>query len=189
MRHLSYIVFFLAIATVSQAKIYKWVDENGSVHFSDKAYAEDAKEIKVRESNITIIKSQENAASQKASSLPSDFQKNGTETDPLKGNAKRIDEEKIITEADYKIISSVGKLGSDIISISGRVSSGPRCKDMTVSATAKNDNGLSGSITDQISKTNSYGSTIFEGNAKVSGSADDFGFWEVSSVTVRCNDQ
>ena len=101
---------------------------------------------------------------------------------------KKIEEIKTITEADYRISSGVGKLGADIISISGRISSGPRCKDMTVTATATNDNGLSGTITDNVSKTNSYGSTIFEGNAKVSGSAEDYGFWNVETVTVRCND-
>jgi hypothetical protein len=53
---------------------------------------------------------------------------------------------------------------------------------MTVTAIAINDNGLSGTITDNVSKTNSYGSTIFEGNAKVSGSAEDYGFWKVEKV-------
>jgi len=41
-----------------------------------------------------------------------------------------------------------------------------------------NDNGLSGMITDNISKTNPYGSPILDGNAKVSGSDEDYG-WEV----------
>ena len=68
-------------------------------------------------------------------------------------------------------LSSVGKLGADIMSISGRISSGPRCKDMSVTATVTNDNGLKATISDNVSKTNSFGSTIFEGNAKVSGSA------------------
>ena len=97
--------------------------------------------------------------------------------------------EKVITEADYRISSSVGKLGADIMSISGRISSGPRCKDMSVTATATNDNGLKATITDNVSKTNSFGSTTFEGNAKVSGSAEDYGFWKVDSVIVRCNDE
>ena len=75
----------------------------------------------------------------------------------------------VITEEDYRIYSSVGKLGADIMSASGRISSGPRCKDMSVTATATNDNGLKATISDNVSKTNSFGSTIFEDNAKVSG--------------------
>jgi hypothetical protein len=41
---------------------------------------------------------------------------------------------------------------------------------------------------ENVSKTNSFESTISEGNAKVSGSAEDYGFWKIDSVTVRCND-
>ena len=110
---------------------------------------------------------------------------NKTKPEPAKDQS---DVEKDITEADYRISSSVGKLGADIMSISGRISSGPRCKDMSVTATATNDNGLKATITDNVSKTNSFGSTTFEGNAKVSGSAEDYGFWKVDSVIVRCSD-
>jgi hypothetical protein len=59
---------------------------------------------------------------------------------------------------------------------------------MSVTATATNDNGLKATITDNVNKTNSFGSTTYEGNAKVSGSAEDYGFWKVDSVIVRCND-
>jgi hypothetical protein len=178
-------LFFL-LSTTSYAKIYKWVDENGSVHFSDKPYSQDAKEVNVQGTGISIQKSEEDIKAEQARK-----EKKSQKTEPVKKSEpeKRKPEEiKTITEADYRISSGVGKLGADIISISGRISSGPRCKDMTVTATATNDNGLSGTITDNVSKTNSYGSTIFEGNAKVSGSAEDYGFWNVETVTVRCND-
>ena len=62
------------------------------------------------------------------------------------------------------------------MSISGRISSVPRCKDMSVTATATNDNGLKAIISDNVSKTNSFGSAFFEDNAKVSGSVGDYGF-------------
>ena len=75
----------------------------------------------------------------------------------------------VITEEDYRISSNVGKLGADIISISVRIILGPRCKDPSVTATATNNNGLKATISDNVSKTNSFGSTIFEGNAKASG--------------------
>lgn len=184
MKQLILIVLLILITTTAAAKIYKWIDENGTVHFSDKAYSEDAKEIKLREPDITVNPS----APKKAERQHLEPPKKSLKTKGLIAKDKQEEEDKVITEADYRIKSTVGKLGADVISISGRISSGPRCKNMTVTATAKNDNGLSGTITDQISKTNTYGSTIFEGNAKVSGSADDFGFWEVISVTVRCND-
>ncbi len=59
---------------------------------------------------------------------------------------------------------------------------------MTVTATAKSDKGQSATIKDQIRKPNSFGSTIFEGTTKVSGSGDDFSTWKVDSVKITCSD-
>lgn len=186
MKLLSMIIVFALMAATSHAKIYKWVDENGTIHFSDKAYTLDAKEIKVRGTGLEVEKNAEQGQKQ-PSSRPAAQKRDDQAT--VEKKAKPEPENKVITEADYKIIPSVGKLGADIISISGRISAGPKCDDMVVNATATNDNGLSGSISVHVRKLNSFGSTIFEGNAKVAGSAEDYGFWEVSSVTVRCNDE
>lgn len=182
---------FLLFTTAADSKIYKWVDENGSVHFSDKPYSKEAKEINVQGTGISVEKTEEQLQAEKERVTEQTRQKqdrNKTSKAKTSKAKSSSDEEKVITEADYRITSGVGKLGADIISISGRISSGPRCKDMTVTATATNENGLSGSIIDNVSKTNSFGSTTFEGNAKVSGSSEDYGFWEVDSVTIRCND-
>jgi hypothetical protein len=191
MNKLLSIVVLVLLSTSVHAKIYKWIDENGSVHFSDKSYSQDAKEVKIQETGISFQKSEAVLKAEKAREEERQkemlMQKEATKTKPDTAKDKS-NSEKVITEADYRISSSVGKLGSDIISISGRISSGPRCNDMTVTAIAINDNGLSGTITDNVRKTNSYGSTIFEGNAKVSGSAEDYGFWKVDKVTIHCND-
>ena len=40
----------------------------------------------------------------------------------------------------------------------------------------------------QLSPKKTIGSTNFEGNAKVSGSAEDYGFLKVDSVTVHCTE-
>ena len=191
MKKLLLISAFILLSTPVNAKIYKWVDENGSIHFSDKPYSQDAKEVKVQGTGISVQKSEAVLKAEKAREEKQQEEmlrkKAATQTraEPAKGQS---DVEKVITEADYRISSSVGKLGADIMSISGRISSGPRCKDMSVTATATNDNGLKATITDNVSKTNSFGSTTYEGNAKVSGSAEDYGFWKVDSVIVRCND-
>ncbi len=191
MKKLLSIVVLVLLSTSVHAKIYKWIDENGSVHFSDKPYSQDAKEVNVQGTGISVQKSEavlkEEKAREKERQKEMLRQKEATKTKPDTAKDKS-NSEKVITEADYRISSSVGKLGADIISISGRISSGPRCNDMTVTAIAINDNGLSGTITDNVRKTNSYGSTIFEGNAKVSGSAEDYGFWKVDKVTIHCND-
>jgi len=188
---LLFISLMVLLSVSAHAKIYKWIDKNGSVHFSDKPYSAEAKEVQVQGTGISVQKSEAVLRAEKARE---EERKRERELKIQAANTKpdatreKSDGERVITEADYRISSSVGKLGADIISISGRISSGPRCEAMTVTATATNDNGLSGTITDNISKNTSFGSTIFEGNAKVFGSAEDYGFWKVDSVTVRCND-
>ncbi len=182
MKQLILIVLLVLLTTAAQAKIYRWVDANGTIHFSDRAYTSEAKEVKIRGSNLTVNNPTEIVT-------PQDNQPNNTfKPTGSKQKAKEQKKEKVITEADYKVSPSVGKLGNDIISISGRISSGPRCKSMTVTATARNENGLSATITNLTSKSNSYGSTTFEGITKVAGSGEDRGSWDVESVTVRCND-
>ncbi len=191
MKKLLCITILLILSISAHAKIYKWVDENGSVHFSDKSYSKDAEEVKVQGTGISVQKSEAVLRAEKAREEERErekLRKKAATSARLDAAEEKSDDKKIITEADYRITSGVGKLGADIISISGRISSGPRCDNMTVTATATNENGLRATITDNIRKTNSFGSTIFAGNAKVSGSAEDYGFWEVESVTVRCND-
>ena len=54
MKLLIFIVLFVLLTTTAHAKSYKWVDNNGTVHFSDRPSTEKAKELKVRDSNITV---------------------------------------------------------------------------------------------------------------------------------------
>ena len=192
MKKLLFISILVLLSTTANAKIYKWVDENGSVHFSDKPYSQDAKEVNIQGTGISVQKSEAVLKAEKdreEKRKKEMLRKKETTKTKLEPAKDKSEVEKVITEADYRISSSVGKLGADIMSISGRISSGPRCKDMSVTSTATNDNGLKATITDNVSKTNSFGSTTFEGNAKVSGSAEDYGFWKVDSVIVRCNDE
>lgn len=50
MPHPLIFVLFLAIALPSQAEMYRWTDENGRVHFSDKK-SQDSTEVSVKEGN------------------------------------------------------------------------------------------------------------------------------------------
>jgi hypothetical protein len=188
MKQFTLTALFLVLTFTAHAEIYKWVDKNGTIHFTDKVYTDKAKEVKIQGTGINV-QNTEGGTGQEIVQNSQEGAKGKsikTATPVVEDQAK--DEEREITEADYKITSSVGKLGGDVISISGRISSGPACKNMIVTATARNENGLSAMITQQISKSTSYGSTIYEGVAKVSGSAEDYSFWQVDTVTVRCND-
>lgn len=182
------LAFLLVMITVTvQAKIYRWVDENGSVHFSDKPYSEKAQEIVIQETGIELDGAPAAETEKPVPRTPPE-----TEERPAATKKEAVEteqeEKNIITEEDYKISTTIGKLGLDLISISGRIGNGPKCYDMSVVATATNDNGLSATISDQVRKSSSFGSVTFNGTAKATGSAEDRGFWKVDSVTIRCND-
>jgi len=188
------LVFF---ASTVQAKIYRWVDKNGSVHFSDKPYSEKAEEIIILETGIDLDKTphadKENqdatteSSAENSQSISKQQPAEETKTSTKKTVKKEKIEDKTITEADYKITTTIGKLGADLISISGRIGSGPKCYDLRVVATASNDNGLTATIKDRVRKSSSFGSVTYKGTAKATGSGEDRGFWKVDSVTVRCN--
>ena len=167
-------------------KIYKWVDETGTVHFSDKPYAEEAKEVNVKATGIRVTGNETPVKSSNAQST-TDKENESKDVNSPKRSSEANDDK--ITEDDYRVTSNVGKIGADAIRIAGRISSGPRCEDLHVEATAKSDTGLTASIKTSTRKVTSHGSATFEGVAKVVGSDDDFGFWEVDSVKITCNSQ
>jgi hypothetical protein len=197
MRTAAIAIALIILVSAAQAKIYRWVDENGSVHFSDKPYSENAQEIIIQGTGIELeeppdtkeLKQPSTADSAETPESASEQPSAGKAAVPAKETVKEESiEEKIITEADYKVTTTIGKLGADLISISGRIGSGPKCYDLTVIATATNDNGLTATIKDQVRKSSSFGSVTYKGTAKAVGSGEDRGFWKVDSVTIRCND-
>ena len=198
MRTAAVAILLVIFASATQAKIYRWVDKNGSVHFSDKPYSEQAEEIIILETGIELDETSDTEeVEQPATTEPPAEASHSTAKQPSASQAdtskqtavqKEPVEDKTITEADYKISTTIGKLGADLISISGRIGSGPKCYNLTVIATATNENGLTATIKDQVRKTSSFGSVTYKGTAKAVGSGEDRGFWKVDSVTVRCND-
>ena len=54
MKRLNLLLLFFLVATLANAKIYKWVDENGSTHFSDKPYSSKAREVQIKGTGITV---------------------------------------------------------------------------------------------------------------------------------------
>ena len=66
MRCLSLIIVYFSLASFAFADIYKWVDENGKVHYSDaKPDSIGAKEVKIRVNSYTnTIDANSNSGSQ-----------------------------------------------------------------------------------------------------------------------------
>jgi hypothetical protein len=180
---LLFMLFCIIIMPIDvDAKIYKWVDENGTIHFSDKPYSGDAKEVNVKGTGISVSGTSTPTEKKNTTSVVKDTKK--PEKKPIKP-----EKPKEVTEADYRITSNVGKIGADTIRIAGRLNSGPRCENLTVEVSATSDTGLSAAVKTSARKVTSHGSAAFEGYAKVAGSAEDFGFWEVTKVKVRCTEK
>ena len=172
------------LAIPAPAEIYKWVDQNGTIHFSDKPTSAQAREVEIRETGIAL----ETPLVEDDKDVPVHNNPPPAPA-PQPANQKDLDNaDSVITEEDYKITSTVGKLGGDAVRIAGRIGPGPKCEEMTVTATATNDNGLRVSVTDHVRKPNSFGSVTYQGTGKVFGSGEDRGFWEVDAVTITCND-
>lgn len=176
------------LPTAAQGKIYKWVDENGTVHFSDKPISAEAKAVKIKPTGIRVDKPEPDEQRKAAPHGAAAKVKPAADKTQGKTQQQRPGGDDIIDEDDYRITANVGEVGGDFIRISGRISSGPRCDSLSIKATAQSDTGLTANVTDKVRKINSFGSVTFEGMAKVSGSDDDFGFWEVSDITVWCSD-
>ena len=49
----TFLFLFLTLPVIASAEIYKWTDENGRVHFSDKPVNKSAKEVQLQQQNIS----------------------------------------------------------------------------------------------------------------------------------------
>ena len=193
MRSTALAILLVIFTATVHAKIYRWVDKNGSVHFSDKPYSENAQEIRINETGIEMDETPATDGQEQpvtpSSSL--DSPRNAEELPAINEETpvkKEVVEEKPVSAEDYKITTTISTLGEDLVSISGRIGSGPKCYDLSVIATATNINGMRAKIRDQVRKSSTSGSVTFKGTAKATGNAEDPGFWKIDSVTVSCND-
>lgn len=173
--------------TRSTQEIYTWVDEKGTIYYSDKAHSSEAKVIDIPDNESILIHNKTYEQKVSEQKLAQRIAENSKFIRAKKTSPPA--QKKSISEKDYRISTlSVGKLGNNVISISGRVGDGPVCNDMEIIAHARNENGLSASVRTKTRLSNSYGSTVFNGSKKVYGSAEDRSFWEVDRVIVRCYD-
>lgn len=96
MDKLAFLITILVVIFSSetiQAKVYKWVDENGKVHYSDKPFDDKAKELKI---NDNVNPQQQRAAKERAKKLIEMQQrsvKNRLETEQEKRQQQQQNEE------------------------------------------------------------------------------------------------
>lgn len=165
------ILTFISVVNVS-AEIYKYVDENGSVHFSDTPMHQESKKISVFDSDGGKVKSSANAQNvdnnSKQQPSTSEFQPNSNHS---------------ITAKDYNISSRAERKG-DYIVVSGRISGGPECDYLTLTFFAHSEDGGIEQLTTVVKNVGSFGSKLFEARTKMY--PEHSGSWYVSSTHATC---
>jgi hypothetical protein len=163
------IVFLFFIISPAAAQIYKWVDKDGRVHFSDRPIDTTAQKLDLRDSdgggsNIQPIKespkSNQPAAPQRTKSLAS------------------------ITASDYTISSSIRQQG-DVIIISGRIEGGPECPRLNLSFYVRTGSGGIDQLTATVENAGGFGSKVFEARKTPWPKTSER--WVISNTYATCN--
>jgi hypothetical protein len=168
--------------------MYKWVDEKGTIHFSDQPGQSGAERIEV--AAVTTYNNQQ--------LQPSDGVSEGRQLEPTNnlnrqtspsgvqvnrsGQAKRIARGRFRTDDGYLITADDKHLGSSL-AFQGRVEGGPRCKSLYLRGYLTSKNGTRRYL-DAIATDVGGGGRLFE-SAPVKVSELKEG-WEVTSVAVSC---
>ena len=111
MRTTAFAILLVFFVSAAQAKIYRWVDKNGSVHFSDKPYSDEAEEINIVETGIELDEASDaERVEQPAPTEPPTEKSQAKRKQPSADQAgtstqaaakKEAVEDQTITEADY----------------------------------------------------------------------------------------
>ncbi len=167
---LSSVFFFLSIPPVS-AEIYKWRDENGKLHFSDKRTGGGAsQQVDFFDSKAENV----NREDSKTQVMPNTDQ----EKSPVKPMAT-----KKITAADYNINPVIEKRSGELY-IYGRLEGGPACPRLTIKFSAQSDKGGAlHTLTAVVKNAGSFGSLLYE--ARTAENRE--GRWTISEITAECN--
>ena len=170
-------------AIQSESKIYRWVDENGRVSFSDRPTHQNAETYRVNEIGYIAVSSRdkvriaasEKRALQKDRAVLATHNISSVKSAPVRKPTK-----------DYKFSNiSAGQKHKYVI-LSGRISQGSACKKLRVTATAKSDMGRYVSGHDEV-KLSGFGSTLFE--IKKSSSWNGGSRrpqWEIDRISAVC---
>lgn len=159
-------VFMLVIwVPLAQGKVYRWVDAEGKVHFSDRPANPAAEE-------MTYF---DNA---------SDPLKTGPENLYESPPPRRQKAVKSISAEDYEILARLEQK-NDYVYLSGRISAGPPCKILLLDVYGQNPAGITVHITDRAENLGGFMSDLLEGKRRLKGPVT-VERWEITSIRARC---
>ncbi len=158
--------------------VYKWVDEQGTIHFSDQPHHSGAEQVKV--SPIQAYKLPESKPANRSQALPG-YQ-------PYGQSAPAVRETRVISASDYDIFSNARQKDHRTVELSGRVSSGPECQALQLMIRAENNQGRSVSARTVVENVG-WGSSLFEAT-RSSAWRDNTPrpIWRITEITGFCRD-
>jgi len=92
---------------------------------------------------------------------------------------------KLISASDYKITTNI-VTKDDLVTVSGRIGSGPKCRNLKLKIYARSNTGGIVNIVDTVDFSRGFGNSIFEGSDTSSKAKD--ANWFISNIFVTCRD-
>lgn len=179
------VFIFLSFISITQAAVYKYVDKNGRITFSDTPMVSDVEEINLFDSRsnensstnkktntISREKSKYNKATVNSKSVEKSTNQNKSKKDPSS-----------ITARDYDISTNISEKNGTMF-ISGRVRGGPQCASLSLDIFTKSKDGGIIQLNTFIKNAGGFGSKTFE--AQRSHSYASRGEWYVDSLYAKC---
>ncbi len=169
-----------------ESQIYRWVDENGRVNFSDRPIHEDA--VAYDPEPIGSI-SVSGAVKQRL--VRQEHQNERIKADLFADSAEKASQQfsSSTAEANYQFSNTSAGQKHGYVLLTGRISGGPACRELLVRATARSDEGRRARGSDTV-KFSGSGSTLYEikVNSAWKGGKQRRPQWEPGSVTAFCQD-
>jgi hypothetical protein len=150
----------------ASAEIYRWLNEEGQVHFSDRDPGK-GEPVEVFDSRHDGIKPVETPASR-----------------PKVRSGKPRRGEKVITADDYRISAEVNQK-RDLVCISGRISEGPPCKRLKLDFYVQDGAGHLLHLIDIAEDLGGFMSDLLETSRRVKY-GDSRSHWRILSISATC---
>jgi hypothetical protein len=163
--------------------MYKWVDEKGTIHFSDQPRHSDAERIAVAQ--VTTYKNQEPRPAYRQVST-NEVYAQGSHTVAqvnLSGQTEQIGRGRFRTSAGH-VITASGKHFGNLLSFEGRVEGGTRCSALYLRGCLTSKSGNSRCFDAVASDVGGSGGRLFDSRADRVNMIKEG--WEVTSVTAYC---
>lgn len=165
-------------------KVYKWIDKNGTIHFSDRPQHSDRKSVMIVPSSEETPNRTQHKTGQEVASL-----KDKISQLPKKQSrsiwAKKISRGQFVTSEGYEITTYAQHLGKKLI-FSGRVEGGPECSTLTLAGYLENRDGDRVRLTAQASDVGSLGKLFESRPARVPWIKKG---WDVERLSASCSER